>query len=128
MPIQRSNGASPLTAVTRLGVTVTLDPNDKFSTVQKQYIADLLGILPFWIDPADPRPMREQFDTKYNFGILEMQGGRIEEDGTYHYPGDPALHPVARAVLRDETIFFYQHSMVCIRNETTKTTFMTRMD
>jgi hypothetical protein len=125
----QSNGPdTTLTAVTPLGVVITFDPNKKFQQIDPRYFVDCLGILPFWINPNDERPMKEQFDAKYQFGVFEMKGGKVKDDGSYKYPGDPLLHPVAKASLRNETIFFYQHAMVCIRNETTKATFMTRLD
>lgn len=118
----------PMTATTRLGVEITLDPNDKFPKTNPSHLIEAMGILPLWIDPADERPMREQFNAKYNFGIHEMKGGKIGEDGSYKYPGDPILHPIAKATLRDETIYFYQYAMVGIVNTKTSDTFMTRMD
>jgi len=33
------------------------------------------------------------------------------------YPGDPPLKPLARAKLRDELVYFYDHSWVAVIQE-----------
>ena len=79
---------------------------------------DVIGFLGGMLDEDDPRPAKEQFDANYQHG-----GGWQRFDGhtfggldnpSLKYPGDPVLYPVARAKLRDESIFLYPYSWVCI--------------
>ena len=59
----------------------------------------LIGPLPSFLDPADPRPAREQFDANYQHGggWRPIKGFTCDwkKDGTIHYPGDPPLKPIA---------------------------------
>jgi hypothetical protein len=79
--------------------------------------AENLGYLPSFIDPADPRPAREQINERYAHGggWYPVQGYKLLTDNnSLHYPGDPPLHPVAFTSLRDEVIILYPHSWVAI--------------
>jgi hypothetical protein len=75
-----------------------------------------LGLLPMFIDDADERPAREQYDSNYEFGgwnpieKFEM----FLSNGWIKYPGDPVLKPFAMTSLRDERIYFYRHALVAI--------------
>lgn len=79
-----------------------------------------LGLIPYMLNPDDPRPAKEQFDDEYQHGggwrpIAGMTLGS-EQDGenSLHYPGDPPFHPIAEIRLRDEQILIYDHSLVAI--------------
>lgn len=79
--------------------------------------AALLGYIPQFLSHIDPRSAREQLDAGYAHGggWNPMSGWRL--DPTTHsltYPGDPPLHPIAHAELRDEQIFVYPHAWVVI--------------
>lgn len=77
-----------------------------------------LGFLPGFLHVDDERSAREQFDSCYQHGggWRPFKGFKVvnEETQAIAYPGDPAMKPVAKAHLRDETIYFYPHSWVRI--------------
>jgi len=75
-----------------------------------------LGLLPGMLDPADPRPAREQFDANYQHGggWDPFKGFTLRADNSLSYPGDPPTKPLAMTTLRDELIVFYQYSWVAI--------------
>jgi hypothetical protein len=77
--------------------------------------ADVLGLLPQFLDERDPRPAREQFDANYIGGWWPVEGGvRALPDGSLKYPGDPVLRPIAETRLRDEVIRVFEASFVSI--------------
>jgi hypothetical protein len=65
---------------------------------------------------ADPRPAKEQFAERYEYGGWRNQEGFTAIGGTptLQYPGDPPLKPIALMQLRDELIFVYLHGYVSI--------------
>jgi hypothetical protein len=81
---------------------------------------EMLGFLPKFLDNADPRPAKEQFQERYAHGggwdptslrfTVTPQGLR--------YPGDPVMHLVAEGVLHGkETIRIYDCAWVSITQE-----------
>lgn len=72
-----------------------------------------LGFIPSFLDEADPRPAREQFDERYVSGWWPLP--KFKLDGTtLKYPGDPPLKPYALIEFRDEIILVYEHDLVVI--------------
>lgn len=77
-----------------------------------------LGYIPSFLSENDPRPAREQIIDNYVGGWLPLVNFVLQSDGlTLKYPGDPALHPMWQAELRDETIVVYQHAWVMIKQK-----------
>lgn len=75
---------------------------------------DEIGFLPSFLDEADPRPAREQFDANYPYGGYWRKVGEIDKAGVMHYPGDPDLRPIGGTRLRDEVVLVYPASFVAI--------------
>lgn len=74
-----------------------------------------LGYLPDFIRASDPRSAREQFDANYpHGGWRPLNGFKLTGNNSLRYPGDPTLHPLARAMLRDELIVLYPADFVAI--------------
>lgn len=72
-----------------------------------------LGFIPGFLDEADPRPAREQFDDRYVGGWRPLPKFRL--DGvTLRYPGDPPMKPYAMIQFRDEIILAYEGDFVVI--------------
>lgn len=78
-----------------------------------------LGLLPRLFSDTDPRSARDQLDENYAYGggwnpertsRWQVSDNRM----TIQYPGDPPLRAVACALLRDEFIFLFPHSMLAI--------------
>ena len=105
-----------------------LDPLEQFTDVEPQRLIDAMGVLPAWVDPADPRPARLQFETKYRFGVTEIPGVEVMPDGTWSYPGDPVLHPIAKIERAHEIVYFYRGAFVAIVQKSDGASFATRMD
>lgn len=78
-----------------------------------------VGFIPTFLDLDDPRPAREQFQERYDYGGWRPQSGFTNRDGTpvLRYPGDPPLEPIAVMRLREEMIFVYLHGYVSIFQE-----------
>ena len=76
-----------------------------------------LGYLPEFLSEDDPRSAKEQINQNYKHG-----GGWSPLDGwvfdpsnmSIKYPGDPALKPLAAAVLHKEKLYFYPHAWLAI--------------
>jgi hypothetical protein len=78
---------------------------------------DQIGMIPFWVDPADKRPAKEQLHEHYaHGGGWDPQPGFTlnQKTGALKYPGDPPLLPLAALRLRDELIAIYPYGYVCI--------------
>ncbi len=78
--------------------------------------AEHLGLIPFMLDPDDPRPAREQFNQEYQHGggWRPFKGFILLEDNSLKYPDDPPLHPIAEIRLRQEQILIYEFGWVAI--------------
>jgi hypothetical protein len=79
-----------------------------------QVTPEMLGIIPSFLNPDDPRPAAEQFHEHYIGGWRNMPGFTILPNGNLSYPGDPPTQLLAETRLRDEIIRVYDHSWVCI--------------
>jgi len=76
-----------------------------------------VGYLPFFFDPDDPRPAKEQIHERYQHGggWHPFEGFQMAEDHTsILYPGDPPMHLIAIANLRNERLFFYEGQWLAI--------------
>lgn len=75
---------------------------------------EVLGFIPSFLDPDDPRPAAEQFNARYIAGWHPFEGFTLLGNGDLKYTGDPPLHPLAMTNLRDEQITFYEYAWVMI--------------
>jgi hypothetical protein len=78
---------------------------------------DMVGILPEFLDPKDPRPAREQLNENYAHGggWSPMKGWRMEPSShIMHYDDEVPLRPLARIRLRNESVLLYESSWVAI--------------
>jgi hypothetical protein len=78
---------------------------------------DHVGLIPSFLDEADPRPAAEQFNERYAFGGgWQPMEGFVREPRTnkLKYPGYPPLFPLALIPFRDEVILIYQFAWVMI--------------
>jgi hypothetical protein len=76
---------------------------------------DDLGLLPSFLDDADPRPAREQLDANYPWGgYWRTQPASIDAKHRLCYPGDPPQDWLAMTMLRGESILVYPGSFVVI--------------
>lgn len=76
-----------------------------------------LGFIPYFLNDNDPDDAVKQIDKNYGHGggWRDYNGFTMDDDGTLNGKGDPPLHPLATTSLRDETIYFYRHSWVAVR-------------
>jgi hypothetical protein len=75
-----------------------------------------LGSLPYWLDPADKRPAKEQLDAHYQHGggWRPFEGFKMTTGWGIKYPGDEPLEPIGFLRFRDEVVIFYPCSWVLI--------------
>lgn len=69
-----------------------------------------VGLLPYMLCRDDPRPAREQFNSRYRHGggWQPFKGHTFHpERNTLSYPGDPEIKCVAATHLRDEVIMLF---------------------
>jgi hypothetical protein len=80
------------------------------------FLADMVGLIPSFIDLDDPAPAREQLDRNYAFGggWRPMPNFELTPQNTLLYPGDPPMRPLAQAKLRDELILIYESGWVAV--------------
>lgn len=93
------------------GVMWVLDPNQVLNE-QPEVTLSRLGLIPNFIDPESEDLVGTAL-ARYSFGGPPM-GGKIESDGTFRYPGDPPLQPVASAVVLEQqfTIYVYNYGII----------------
>lgn len=91
--------------------------NPSWELLHPRMTMEMLGYLPGWLFPDDPRSAREQFHSRYISGWDPFTGFGMNPDGTLFYSGDPPMSPLAKCQFRDETIYFYQSSWVGIRQK-----------
>lgn len=75
------------------------------------------GYLPEFLSPYDTRPAREQINEHYVSGWHRFEGFTligVDSNCRLKYPGDPDMHEVSRAKLRDELIIVFQYDWVTI--------------
>lgn len=79
---------------------------------------EMLGYVPAFLDDADPRPAREQFNERYGHGGGWRPITGMSLDGDFlrseRYPNDPVYMLVAETRLRDEIILYFGRSYVVI--------------
>jgi hypothetical protein len=76
---------------------------------------EALGLLPGFLNAADPRPAREQLDSNYGYGgNWQSAPAGITPDGSLTYPGDPPSPWLARTMLRDEHVLIYPYAFVAV--------------
>ena len=82
-----------------------------------QATPEMLGIIPEFLDEADPRPAREQFQSNYVGGWEPLDGFKLIDGDRLLYATDPPLNPLIRANFRDEEITFYEYEWVMVRQK-----------
>jgi hypothetical protein len=87
-----------------------------FEMLDPRMTVDMLGIIPSFISVMDPRPLTQQLDDAYAHGggWRPFEGFTMAPDGSIKYPGDPAHKPLAKAQVRDETLYYYDYSWVSV--------------
>ena len=94
-----------------------------------EMIGEEVGLIWAWcMSKPEGIGFLQHFEDMYQFGVFEMKGGEVLENGIYKYPEDPDLYPLIRVDNKEETVFVYPYGIVAIRNKTTRDTFVTRMD
>lgn len=109
------------------GVSVIVDPADSHKT-DPRYLFEMCGYLPQWaLNPnMYDMPVKDVFNKMYPFGLFEINGATIGDNGKMSYPGDPDLYPFVEIDRFNEKVYIYQSAIVAIVSD--KTTFVTRMD
>jgi hypothetical protein len=89
----------------------------QFTLIDPRMTTAMLGFLPSFLDPDDPRSAAQQIDANYAFGGWEPLPGCIAVPDplfAWTYPGDPVFLPLAAAKLRHEVIAVYKGDFVGI--------------
>jgi hypothetical protein len=80
-----------------------------------QFEFEMLGIIPSFLDEADPRDAKTQLDANYGYGGYWMgaeSGVRLGHNDAMLYPDDLPQPVLAETRLRDERILFYPGEFV----------------
>jgi hypothetical protein len=79
---------------------------------------ELWGIIPTFLDEADPRPAKQQFNQRYVSGWQPFGGFTLDKKTMdLRYPGDPPTRMLGALFFRDEVIVLYEHEWVMIISE-----------
>jgi hypothetical protein len=110
-----------------------LDPLDYYLSgdggMDEQILLDYVGILPYWAVESIQHggDIVSNMSKLYGMGnLFEMSGQTVETNGVLKFPGDPDMSPIAQLVSGSCTFFFYEYSIVAIRQGSN--IFVTRMD
>jgi hypothetical protein len=76
----------------------------------------MLGFIPTWLDPHNPRKAAQQLHSHYRHGggWRPFEGFEMLANGNMQYPGDPPTLLLAEGKLREETIRIYEHGWVAV--------------
>ena len=113
---------------------ITYDPHNKYSTASQKQLREACGLLPYWVVEWDTfiritgeTTLKSWLDKRYRFGMYELEKSVIDDDGTYHYPGDDDMHPFLAIDLGEHGVFYqYPHAIAAV--PTPDGYFVTRMD
>src|SRR5215472_4998188 len=80
--------------------------------VHPQATFEMLGYIPTFLDVDNPLLAAQQIDRNYGHGggWTPFDGFILLDDLNLKYPGDPPNRLLFKAHLRDEKLFFYEHS------------------
>ena len=109
---------------------VLIDPNEHYPNVEPRRLMAICGyLLPWALDEnLDEYPIKVAYEKMYPFGMFPMNGGSIDKDtGVFSYPGDDDMYPVVKVMRGPETIYIYEHAIICWYNAQDEL-FVTRMD
>jgi len=106
-----------------------IDPLDKYGRVSPEKVVAACGLIPHFLDGADPRDPMAQFSERYQFGAHWDDGpARIDDRGFHTYPEDDDLPPYVVGELREFKIYIMPHALVSVVNTKTGAQAHTRMD
>lgn len=119
-----------------MNITVCLDPTESFTGVPTVNLINACGLIPAWIQEAavieeqyQPESLWDFVAECYGFPMTEMpEGSTVDADGTYRYPGDPALAPLIKWATDKEFIFMYQYAIMAFVSRETGKIRVTRVD
>ncbi len=113
-----------------MNVNIIIDPTKSFSNISNDYILESLGLLPSFAanEQFKDIPLKEALHAAYGFGLFEMHGGIVSEEGIYKYPEDPELIPLAKIERDDEYFYQYKYGIVAIKSRDSDKYFVTRLD
>ena len=95
------------------------DPHNKFHHLNKETIANSLGLIPMFFHDEMDDVVKEALE-HYGFGGPPMTGGIIDDEGVYLYPGDPELYPLSKGAVKDKIIYIYSYGIVAFVDVDTK--------
>jgi len=77
---------------------------------------ETLGLIPMMLSDNDPRPAREQFNSRYQHGggWRPFKGFTMLPNGDMQYPEEPPTKLLYETKLREETIRLYDFGLVAI--------------
>ena len=108
---------------------VIVNPTGK-SRYSGSQILEMSGLLLHWAKTGDEAGLgfKHTFERTYQFGLHEVTGGKVDDEGVYTYPEDPSLFPVIKITrATGEACYIYDYGIVAII-EADGTQFITRMD
>jgi len=113
----------------KMTVSLEIDPLNYYGLVPAIRLVDACGLIPGWVgnEAFSDQDMKTALDKQYGYGLHEMTGSTITEEGVHSYPEDPDMYPLIKMERKDETLFMYESAIVAIR-QADGTMFVTRMD
>ena len=107
---------------------VTIDPLKGFKGIKDSKLFEATGLIPYFVAEA---ALTEGADTAqevmnimneaYGFGmgdynLLSDGVGQIDDDGLYHYEGDPDMSPMVEFSFKENKVWVYQFSLVAVQD------------
>jgi|TARA_E500000318_G_scaffold68813_3_gene63674 hypothetical protein len=96
-------------------------------------LVEWMGLLPHWVadyveDGGDEEGLDlvDHMTEAYGFGKLYQFKGKVLPNGTYTYPEDDDLNPIAKVKLKKGDVYFYPYGMVALPTDNGH--YVTRMD
>ncbi len=81
----------------------------------KRVVQYSFNVLQWYAHETDPKMTAlDVIEKCYMFDSRNMPGFSVDEDGTLHYPDDPALIPLIKVERYTETIWLYQSDILAI--------------
>jgi len=95
------------------GIRLVVDPNNQHSNINMGNMYDYIGLIPTFITSSEEK-IWDQVERSYGFPLCSMDGGRVDQDGNYHYPDDPMLSPIAQYITKTEVMHQYHYGICAI--------------
>jgi len=117
-----------------MNISIEIDPNGKFLTVEMSRVIGAAGLLPYFaleafelLPEGGTEEVYQMLVSIYGMGDYRMpKGGTVSPEGVYNAPEDPPLDPIVSVSGLNTTVYIYQYAIIAVVDK--NDTIVSRMD